>query len=238
MTNMSPHNAWTGADQELEAKAYFYLGRIYWVIGDLDEALVLFKKSKASSEVLFDPNHPWTLWSCNNLAIILTEQEKYAEACELAVNGMTATFGAEHEETLISKANHSAAMERQNGEVPSTPLDIEPDWRLLLAPNEIHTPQPMTTLPSDSIPIDPGWDMEAFPTVTSPEQSANVTSIQVDENEAQELHQQLRAVLHTFEHGDSPSLPTSLSQGPISMRLYTSSVVDWKRLPSYTDELW
>lgn len=57
MTNISPYNAWTGTDQGIEAKAYFHLGRIYWVMGDLDEALVLFKKSKASSEVLFGSNH-------------------------------------------------------------------------------------------------------------------------------------------------------------------------------------
>ncbi len=54
LNNVSPYNAWTAADDELEAKAYLYLARAYWVMGDLPEAQVLFKTSKASSEVVLE----------------------------------------------------------------------------------------------------------------------------------------------------------------------------------------
>lgn len=102
---------------------------------------------------------------------------------------MTATFGVEYEETLTVKANHFAAKTPQNAKAPNTPLDTKPDCGLLLASNEIYTPQPMTTLPSDSILIDPAWGIEIFPTMTSPEQSADETYMRIHEKE-QELHQQ------------------------------------------------
>ncbi len=191
MTNISPHNAWTCADWELEAKAFFYLGRIYWVMGDLDEAQVLFKKSKASSDALFGSNHPWTLWTCNNLAIILTEQQKYAEACEyaeLAFNGMTATFGTEQEETLIAEANLSAATKRQSTNVPSNPVNEEIDSKLVSARVESETPRPQPHFPGPSIPVDHNCDPRPFDAVAFPEQSAYTTHTESRNDEERELH--------------------------------------------------
>ena len=194
MSNMSPYNAWTGADKELEAKAYFYLGRAYWVMGALSEAQVLFKKSKASSEILFGPKHPWTLWSCNNLAIILIEQRKYDEACEyaqLAVAGMTDTFGAEHEETLVAKANLSTAEERRITEVP---------MNVLMAP-------PEDPLPHALVPASPSAGKRRIPIMISNERLTNKTDLDFwtdhgYHRDGRELYQRLESVLNTFEHGE------------------------------------
>ena len=217
MSNMSPYNAWTGADKELEAKAYFYLGRAYWAMGALNEAQVLFKKSKASSEVLFGPNHPWTLWSCNNLAIILTEQNKYDEACEyaqLAVNGMTTTFGAEHDETLIAKANLSTAKEHRTTEVP---------MNLLMAP-------PETLFPYTVVPANPSDERKKKFAVTSKERLTNDTRLEFlrehrYDGDQRELPRRLDRLLGTFEDSEGHSYPDYTKFSSIRIHFFATIYV-------------
>ena len=222
MSNLSAYNAWTGADKELEAKAYFYLGRAYWVMGALNEAKVLFEKSKANSEVLFGPNHPWTLWSCNNLAIILTEQKKYAEACEyaeLAVNGMTATFGAEHDETAIAKDNYSVAKRHQNKQDPSIPPENELDWNRLLSSASTQTPPPASPSLPALITVDHEGDLGTLPAVIPAEDPPSETPMKIwrvhrNDGEDQQLDRRIQDLLYTFEHNERSS--TSLGYSSFS----------------------
>jgi tetratricopeptide (TPR) repeat protein len=112
----SPSAASIKLEDEVNAKACFYLGRAYWVMWELENAETLFTKAKTSSEIVWGSSHPWTLWTCNNLGLISKEQNKLTQACEYfeeAIRGMITTFGQGSDDVATARANLSESKELQ-----------------------------------------------------------------------------------------------------------------------------
>ena len=236
MNNISPYDAWSGANDELDAKAYFYLARAYWVIGDLSEAQVSFKKSKASSEVVF--NHRWTPWSCNNLALILTEQGKCVEACEyakMAVSGMTAAFGVDHEETLIAKAYYYATKECQHTAESSCSLSEESTTKMGFMSDVRKESSPKSLFPKAPVLAGRVGNLETSPALNPLDPSKNHTDLEVwcdhgDDEEEIHLHVDLRILIDLFEGKVSGTNSSNLSTTQI--HFYAAKYVFVDRLQS------
>ena len=77
-------------------------------MGKYEEAEPLYRRALAGREAALGAEHPDTLMSVNNLAVLLKDMGKYEEAEPLyrrALAGQEAALGAEHPDTLSSVNN-------------------------------------------------------------------------------------------------------------------------------------
>jgi tetratricopeptide (TPR) repeat protein len=98
------------------------LGNALRELGQLDPAEAVLRKARATREQLLGPDHPDTLTSMDNLALLYRERGRYDEAEPLFLQALEArrrTLGADHADTLAS-INNLAGLYRDRGRYDET----------------------------------------------------------------------------------------------------------------------
>jgi serine/threonine protein kinase/tetratricopeptide (TPR) repeat protein len=95
-------------DPLIVARLQDVLGRSLHALGQYDKAFPLLEKARQTREAELGPDHPDTLLSKNNLAVLFLDSGKYklAEALfQEVLHAQMARLGADHPDTLNSKSN-------------------------------------------------------------------------------------------------------------------------------------
>ena len=104
---MVSHNVRDGEENDAQTQRWKLAMRLL-ESGEYGEAEVLFKNLTETFERSIGNEHPTTLTSAANLALVYQNQGKWAEAEKLEVQLLTTTkrvLGTEHPSTLISMSN-------------------------------------------------------------------------------------------------------------------------------------
>ena len=99
--------------------------RICKLYGRLSEAEPLYRRALKGSEKVLGPNHPETLTSMNNLALLLQDQGKLSEAEPLyrsTLETKIKVLGPDHPETLTSMNNLASLLQAQGKLSEAEPL--------------------------------------------------------------------------------------------------------------------
>jgi tetratricopeptide (TPR) repeat protein len=111
--------------EETEAAIRLTIGDTYRALGKLEQALPQLQRSVAIHEQKLGADHPGTLTSKNNLAVLYQDQGKYAEAeplCLEVLKQQEKRQGADHPDTLASKNNLASLYRAQRKYDRSEPL--------------------------------------------------------------------------------------------------------------------
>jgi Tetratricopeptide repeat len=82
--------------------------------GKYDEAEAMHRRALELRQTVLGKEHPGTLTSMNNLALVLESQGKYYDAstlCQQAFSGFRKTLGEGHPTTLACSKNYTAILE-------------------------------------------------------------------------------------------------------------------------------
>jgi tetratricopeptide (TPR) repeat protein len=254
----SPRAASIKLEDEVNAKACFYLGRAYWVMWELENAETLFRKAKTSSEIVWGPSHPWTLWACNNLGLISKEQNKLTQACEYfeeAIRGMITTFGHGSKLVATARANLSESKELQildTWDRPRTDINnveesmlVEPETllpKLFSTSNSIHLAEGELTRSQESVRCPENSEINDFET------AARSSCEQCNEYLSDPSYQTIRGMLNWYEErrqgywrlsATSVHLYAAsyilLSDFSSALALYKRAVPTYEKVSSYQD---
>jgi serine/threonine protein kinase/lipopolysaccharide biosynthesis regulator YciM len=115
-------------DPRAVARMQVILGKSLRELGHLEQAAVVLEKARGTREALLGADHPDTLASKNELALLYHRQGKYDRAEPLlqqVLQASTALFGADHSDTQASKNNLALLYQAQGKYEKAEPLLLE-----------------------------------------------------------------------------------------------------------------
>jgi tetratricopeptide (TPR) repeat protein len=103
-------------DDKVKITLLFNAAQSNFILGKYDEAATMHRQVLTLRTKVLGAEHPDTLTSMNNLALVLDSQGNYDEAVAMhrqAFGGYQKVLGAEHPDTLASINNLAHALDRQ-----------------------------------------------------------------------------------------------------------------------------
>ena len=119
-------------DQTIEGHLLEKVGETHRILGKYQQAEQMYQQTAKLMETALGREHPNTLQSMNNLAVVLDIQGKYEEAKQMhqqTLKLMETVLGREHPNTLVSMGNLALALGSQ-GKYPEAEKMHRQEWML------------------------------------------------------------------------------------------------------------